>query len=351
MKKILVALAVILLVPWFSIYGKEPFSCFLYKEKGEIKNCSENHGVVIKTDREGHSIKDNDTIKTGRMENGDKLYYVLLSAGGSRLLEDYLPGVILCQIPREQKELFQNEILWECQAVIARTYIRRLMGERTSIHEEELDLDYAGGWDKSSVFRKDDMLQGLERAERAAAATKGKVLKYQNEYILPLFHEMSAGQTRKGAEEFPYLQSVSCPADPEQEDFEEIFIFTQEDFAKRMTRITDEKALTADVLAEGIQTVKKDEAGYMEQMQIGASLYTGDEIRYSLGLPSSHFNMDVTGDQIVVTVQGKGHGYGLSQTAAAALADQGWELEDILTRFYPDVEVVHEENKKMDSSD
>ena len=54
-------------------------------------------------------------------------------------VEDYLPGVVVCQA---SPELGQEAL--KCQAVIARTYIYRQMGEREEIQEEELDLDYLG---------------------------------------------------------------------------------------------------------------------------------------------------------------------------------------------------------------
>ena len=55
-------------------------------------------------------------------------------------LEDYLPGVVACQIP----EGYEWEAL-KCQTVIARTYICRLRDGRQEIQEEELDLDYVQG--------------------------------------------------------------------------------------------------------------------------------------------------------------------------------------------------------------
>ena len=56
-------------------------------------------------------------------------------------VEDYLPGVMVCQTGPEMG----LEAL-KCQAVTARTYIYRQMGEREEIQEEELDLDYLGDY-------------------------------------------------------------------------------------------------------------------------------------------------------------------------------------------------------------
>ena len=50
------------------------------------------------------------------------------------------------------------------------------------------------------------------------------------------------------------------------------------------------------------------------------------------GLKSAMFNVDV-GEKIEFTVTGYGHGVGLSQTGADAMAKQGKKYEEIL-KFY-----------------
>jgi stage II sporulation protein D len=118
--------------------------------------------------------------------------------------------------------------------------------------------------------------------------------------------------------------------------------FSAEEFAAKITRITDGAAVTASELPSAIQTIRRDSAGYMEQLQIGAATYTGDEIRYSLGLPSSHFTIEAADDGIRVAAQGRGHGYGLSQAGADSLARDDWTYEDILKYYYKNIEVVSE---------
>ena len=106
----------------------------------------------------------------------------------------------------------------KCQAVIARTYIYRQMGEREEIQEEELDLDYLGddtarAGNTLTVHQKEELAKRLEQCRQAAEATAGAVMKYEDRYILPLFHERSAGRTRTGEADYPYLQSVESKWD------------------------------------------------------------------------------------------------------------------------------------------
>jgi stage II sporulation protein D len=259
-----------------------------------------------------------------------------------RRLEDYLPGVVACQMPDTIDGGSYDPEVWKCQAVIARSYICYLMVDQETIHEEELDLDYPGEKQELLASGNDRAVRKLELAEEAVAATSGVVMKYEDHYILPMFHEISAGQTRTGAEEFPYLQSVKSSQDVKREEYRTEMTFSAEEFATKITRITDGAAVKASELPSAIQTIRRDTAGYMEQMQIGAATYTGDEIRYSLGLPSSHFTIEAADDGIRVVVQGRGHGYGLSQAGADSLARDDWTYEDILKYYYKNIEVVSE---------
>jgi stage II sporulation protein D len=259
-----------------------------------------------------------------------------------RRLEDYLPGVVACQMPDMIDGGSYDPEVWKCQAVIARTYICYLMADQETIHEEELDLDYPGEKQDLLAAGNDHAVRKLELAEEAVTATSGVVMKYENHYILPMFHEISAGQTRTGAEEFPYLQSVKSSQDVKREEYRTEMTFSAEEFAAKIARITDGAAVAASELPSAIQTIRRDPAGYMEQLQIGAATYTGDEIRYSLGLPSSHFTIEAADDGIRVITQGRGHGYGLSQAGADSLARDDWTYEDILKYYYKNIEVVSE---------
>ena len=81
-------------------------------------------------------------------------------------LEDYLPGVMVCQMDGD----YEMEAL-KCQAVIARTYVYRLMDGREEIYEEELDMDYLGEGEGSLSGDRMKLLTRLERCQEAAEAT------------------------------------------------------------------------------------------------------------------------------------------------------------------------------------
>lgn len=275
-------------------------------------------------------------------------------------LEDYLPGVVICQMNPD----YQIEAL-KCQAVIVRTYICRLMDGRREIHEEELDLDYLGAMDKGifqSSQKREQAIAKLDRCRQAVQETKGLVMQYDGRYILPLFHSMSAGRTRKGEEDFPYLQAVESNWDTKREDFLTIFDRSRKDVAACINRIPDASQISADQLAGQIQIVKKDDSGYVLQIKIGARTYSGEDVQYALGLPSSCYSLELSGtggmteetdaagtfspgnfgQKIRIITRGSGHGYGLSQAGADSMAAEGWRCEDILHYYYKNISLISE---------
>ena len=232
----------------------------------------------------------------------------------------------------------------KCQAVIARTYIYRLLNGRTEVYEEELDMDYLGEEQGGLLTDREKLFERLEKCKKAAQATRGQVMKYEERYILPLFHAISAGRTRAGDMDFPYLQSVESVSDTKREDYMATPEWSLSSFAAAISQIPGAIPVEAKQLPEQIQTVKKDDAGYVMEMKIGAGTYSGDEIQYALGLPSPCFNIEAEKDRDVirVRVRGKGHGYGLSQAGADSMAEAGWGYEDILNHYYKNISLIFE---------
>ena len=166
-------------------------------------------------------------------------------------------------------------------------------------------------------------------------------MKYEDRYILPLFHERSAGRTRTGEADYPYLQSVESKWDVVESESEKSF--RSSEFAQRIKNLSDAPSLDPDRIPSEIQTVKRDDAGYVLQIKIGPRTYTGDDVQYALDLPSSCFTIDTrTSGTITVTVKGRGHGYGLSQNGAQAMAEEGWSYSDILNYYYKNISLVTE---------
>lgn len=259
-------------------------------------------------------------------------------------MEEYLPGVIARQMPVE----YDMEAL-KAQAIIARTYICRQMeaaGEGDEIAESALDMDYVESNQLKSLWGSSRFPEYYKKLEDAVKATAGIVMTYEGRLIDPMFCRATAGMTRKGDFSHPYLEPVDCPGDVEAQGYMQIITFSKNEFAEAVNRIpegqTGARQVDASRIPDTIQIVSRDDAGYVDQIQIGNASYSGEEIQYALGLQSACFTMEPFEENVRVSSKGIGHGYGLSQVSANEKAAAGWKAEDILGYFYKNIAFISE---------
>ena len=88
-----------------------------------------------------------------------------------------------------------------------------------------------------------------------------------------------------------------------------------------------------------IKILEYTQAGRVKTIKVGNLQLAGVEIRSLLGLKSANFEVEIQENEIKFKVIGYGHGVGMSQTGADALAKQGYSYEDIIKHFYTGVEV------------
>ena len=74
-------------------------------------------------------------------------------------------------------------------------------------------------------------------------------------------------------------------------------------------------------------------------VKIGNLNLSGVETRTLLELRSANFTVDISNNKVKFKVIGYGHGVGMSQTGADALAKQGKNCEEIIKHFYSEVEI------------
>ena len=82
--------------------------------------------------------------------------------------------------------------------MIARTYIRRQMGEEKEISELSLDLDRKPREELKKIWGKTEFPEKYSRLEEAVIQTNRIVMTYDGEMIAPLFCAVTAGSTRMG---------------------------------------------------------------------------------------------------------------------------------------------------------
>ncbi len=253
-------------------------------------------------------------------------------------LETYLAGVVASEIPHD----WEYEAL-KAQAVAARTYA--LYEKRIAGHRPYHILATVS----SQVYNGADGERSS--AARAVHDTKGIVIVYQGEIIPAFYHSNCGGQTEDAAElwgiDLPYLKSVDC-------DCQEIV--QDELWEKRISASTVSRALKRFGYPVGdisdVNIAKLTPGGRVQSVAVRSAnrtiLVPGDAFRTALGhtvIPSVFFEMERVGDEIVFSGRGRGHGVGLCQWGARAMARKGYDYQEILSHYYPGTNLVRLEER------
>ena len=91
---------------------------------------------------------------------------------------------------------------------------------------------------------------------------------------------------------------------------------------------------------DAIKITEYTNSNRVKTIKFGNKNLSGVETRTLLGLKSTNFKVEQSNDKIKFSVIGYGHGVGMSQTGADALAKQGQDYKEIINHFYTGVEIV-----------
>ena len=81
-------------------------------------------------------------------------------------------------------------------------------------------------------------------------------------------------------------------------------------------------------------------SGRVASIVIGGVSFTGSELRSLFKLRSTDFELTHADGSFTFTVHGYGHGVGMSQYGANAMARSGSDYRDILAHYYPSTFLV-----------
>lgn len=282
-------------------------------------------------------------IDGGKLEkvNQDQPMIVLETDGNTQKIgmEEYLVGVLASQVP----VAYERETL-KAQAVIGRTRIIKALGDREEIEAKELGQTYYSLEKLEKLWGYENYTAYYELYKNAVRETDGKVAVYNGELSELPFHAVNAGKTRPGSEafgndSFPYLVSVDSSEDRDSENYLKIHTFSESEIIDCFK----EKYPSLGELAEGEglpEVVTRDSADYVSQIKIGDITMTGEEFREGLNLNSSCFTIGETDGKVRIVTKGLGHGVGLSQYGANKMALNGKTYEEILTYYFPEIEII-----------
>lgn len=136
----------------------------------------------------------------------------------------------------------------------------------------------------------------------------------------------------------PYLSPVDSSTDRTAENFSYTITLTAQ---QMQSSLEEGLGLTPDGTPpeQWFGTPTLTGSGYVASIPVWGQTVTGPALRRALGLRSACFAVTYREEGFAVTTQGYGHGVGLSQWGAKALAEQGQDYRTILAHYFPGTEL------------
>ena len=275
-----------------------------------------------------------DRERTLRVLDGDTVTEMTFS--------DYLQGVLRAEMPAS----FAQDALC-AQTVAARTYTYYKMqnggnhGDTADICTDHTCCQAFLGKDRAADNWGKNAERYEAKIENAVSATDGQVMLYGGTPILAVFHSSSAGETWNSgqvwAQDLPYLQSVSSPEGEGVPNYYSTVELTEAEFREKFLAARPEADLSGPA-SEWIQDPVTDGV-HVERITIGGVPVSGPSVRSIFGLRSASFTAEAGDGKITFYVTGYGHGVGMSQYGANAMAEAGSTWREILAHYYTGITI------------
>ena len=276
---------------------------------------------------------------------GDADRFLIQDASTGQVLElsrrEYLIGAVAAEMPVS----WPDEAL-KAQAVAAHSY---------ALYCRDHAADPAAGWLTADPARRqgyltDTVLRSYwgtayeENHARLAAlvdAVETQVLYYDNAPAGTSYFAISNGQTEASENVWgsavPYLVPVDSSTDREADHFTYTVQFSTAQTEELLKGLGLAPDLSAPEGWFGVAALTP--SGYVASLPVCGQTITGPALRKALGLRSACFTVQYQNGTFFFTTMGYGHGVGLSQWGAKALAQQGQTAAQILAHYFPGTEL------------
>jgi stage II sporulation protein D len=247
-------------------------------------------------------------------------------------LEDYLLGVVPCEIGPINARTLEAA---KAQAVAARSFTMTRLGRRAGL-----------GHDLFDSYLRDQEYRGIERetelSRKAVSATRGEVLEFQGDICEALYHGNCGGVTANGSQ--PYLKSV--PDTPGHRRGCEAYCSGkpnsswQVNFGRESMDVVASRFSAKQCHVRGTK-LETDRSGRVKYVDLvtdrGRLRLPGSDFRMAMGLRSTAFTVSFRGRTVSFSGRGWGHGSGMCQDGAIAMAEAGASYWEILQQYYSGV--------------
>ncbi|MCR5600462.1 MAG: stage II sporulation protein D [Ruminococcus sp.] len=285
-------------------------------------------------------------VKNPKESFSPKPYKVLDTVSGQVIevpVRDYVIGAVCAEMPAS----FEPEAL-KAQAVAAHTYAERQRMRRGDSSAAELNgadfsndpSKYQGYYTKEQAREHlgDSFAESYQKIAAAVDEVLPYIITYDDTPIIAAFHSMSSGFTESAENAWgapvEYLVEVDSRSDLTAPKFREEKRFTIDEMKTSLEAAFPDVTLSEDTDAWLVPQTISD-AGTVLTASVGDRTVTGNDIRTALSLRSAAFDVRCECGEFVITTKGFGHGVGMSQYGANAMAADGRNWREILQHYYP----------------
>jgi stage II sporulation protein D len=258
-------------------------------------------------------------------KNGFLNAFVLLD------LESYVKRVVFCEMPSS----WPIEAL-EAQAVLARTYVLKKIKENGYILPNNLNQNF----DIKSLVPKN--------IEEAVDKTKGEIVSYKGSIASVFYHSSSGTSMTENVKNvwgsyIPYLIPVR-----DYDKFSSYVHWVKKIRLDKVLETLKEEKLIQDSSKyykfNCVNIKSFDSSGRAEKVEFTINnkkyIVTSLQIRKLFGLYSTNFRLAIDEKFLSFEGSGSGHGVGLSQWGAYAMAKSNVSYKNIIKHYFPGTEVT-----------
>lgn len=244
-------------------------------------------------------------------------------------VEEFLIGTAACELPAD----------WPDDAVCAQMVASHSYALSLGSEPMQVNSALCAGWTDAQVLQArwgDDFAANYDRLTALATEVCGALLCYEGTPAAACYHSISAGHTEASQNVWvtalPYLQGVDSPWDKTVPDYAVTVTYTTE----QMTTLLQNLGLKPEGdPAAWFGACQWDDAGYVERLTVCGTSFSGTALRSAFSLRSASFSVTYDGENFALTTYGYGHGVGMSQYGAKAMAEGGSTWQEILTYYFP----------------
>lgn len=272
--------------------------------------------------------------------------YIVLDVSTGEVIEvsqrEYVIGAVCAEMPAT----FEEEAL-KAQAVAAHTYAeRQRIREKESPTPELCGADFSNDTSKYQGYFTENQIKQYfgenyelhyKKISEACDEVIDYIITYEDEPIISAFHSMSSGKTESSENVWGAALDYLVPVDSKQDlsapKYLEEVTYSKDILKQKLENAFREVSLGED-FSKWITIADVSDSGTVLTATVGDKIVSGNDIRTALSLRSACFTVEYSGNEAVFSTKGFGHGVGMSQYGANAMASEGKNWESILKHYY-----------------